>query len=218
MSPTLADEYKGAGLWTDQTLGEMVAAGLADKTNVAFEVHSQFRPFRGTFADIDRAARSLAASLQAKGIGPGDVAVLQLPNWAEAGIVFWAAAYVGAVVVPIVHFYGPKEVGYILRATEPDVVVTVDRFGHSDYLELYEGLLADHADTLWLVSAGDEVVLPKQATAFAPMLDAEPLTCPGTVDPDAPAVIGFTSGTTRDPKGVVHSSRTMDARPGTSIR
>lgn len=204
-----ADEYKRAGLWTDQTLGEMVALGLAGKSNVAFEVHSQFRPFKGTFADIDRAARSLAASLQAKGIGPGDVAVLQLPNWAEAGIAFWAAAYVGAVVVPIVHFYGAKEVGYILKATQPDVVVTVDRFGQSNYLELYEQLLADHPDTLWLAAPDDGVALPERATSFASMLDAEPLTAPGKVDPDAPAVIGFTSGTTRDPKGVVHSSRTM---------
>ena len=45
--------------------------------------------------------------------------VLQLPNWVEAGIAFWAAAYLGAVVVPIVHFYGAKEVDYILGATTP---------------------------------------------------------------------------------------------------
>ncbi len=58
----------------------------------------------------------------------------QLPNWVEAGITFWAAAYLGAVVVPIVHFYGAKEVDYIVRATEPDAVVTADRFGHTDHL------------------------------------------------------------------------------------
>src|SRR6185436_18389803 len=92
----VAQRYRDAGWWTDQTLGEMVAEGLAGKSDVAFEVHSHVRPFKGTFADIDRAARSLAASLQARGIGPGDVAVLQLPNWAEAGIAFWAAAYLGA--------------------------------------------------------------------------------------------------------------------------
>ena len=82
-----------------------------------FEVHSKVRPWNGTFADVDRAARALAGALRARGVGPGDVVVVQLPNWVEAGITFWAAAYLGAVVVPIVHFYGPKEVEYILRVT-----------------------------------------------------------------------------------------------------
>ncbi len=84
-------------------------------------------------------------------MGPGDVVVFQLPNWVEAGITFWAACYLGAVVVPIVHFYGPKEVGYILQTARPTVVVTADRFGHSDYLATYESLLAEHPVATWLV-------------------------------------------------------------------
>ena len=51
--------------------------------------------------------------------------------------------------------------------------------------------------------------LPTGAEAFGSLLDADPLAGPVPVDPDAPAVIGFTSGTTRDPKGVVHSHRTI---------
>jgi acyl-CoA synthetase (AMP-forming)/AMP-acid ligase II len=41
------------------------------------------------------------------------------------------------------------------------------------------------------------------------MLDGAPLTEPQPVDPDAPALIGFTSGTTANPKGVIHSHRTI---------
>ena len=63
-------------------------------------VHSKVRPWSGTFADVDRSARALAGALRARGVGAGDVVVLQLPNWVEAGITFWAAAYLGAVVVP----------------------------------------------------------------------------------------------------------------------
>ena len=75
----------------------------------------------------------------------------RLPNWMEAGVTFWAAAYLGAVVVPVVHFYGAKEVEYILKATSPDVVVTADRFGHSDYLAVYEELLRSTPCEAWLV-------------------------------------------------------------------
>ena len=110
-----------------------------------FRVRSSVRPWQGTFADVDRAARALAGALRDEGVGPGDVVAFQLPNWVEAGITFWAAAYLGAVVVPIVHFYGPKEVDYILRTVSPEVIVTADRFGHNDYLATYEELLDGQA-------------------------------------------------------------------------
>jgi acyl-CoA synthetase (AMP-forming)/AMP-acid ligase II len=206
----LAERYRAEGWWDDATLGRMVADGLDQLGHSAFRVRSKLRPWTGTFHDVDRAARSLAGSLRARGVGPGDVVVMQLPNWVEAGITFWAAAYLGAVIVPVVHFYGPKEVGYILGATRPDVLVTPDRFGHVDHLAMYEELLARHPVPRWLV-AGDDATpaLPPGATPFASLLGSAPVEGPADVDPDMPTIVGFTSGTTRDPKGVVHSHRTI---------
>jgi acyl-CoA synthetase len=208
--PSLADRYRAAGWWTDATLGDMVADGLGRRGDVPFRVRSAVRPWDGTLADVDRAARSLAAALAARGVGAGSVIAFQLPNWVEAGITFWAAAYLGAVVVPIVHFYGAKEVDYIVRATEPDVVVTADRFGHADHLAVWDDVLGRHPGPLWLVAGETAPVdLPAAARPFAALLDAAPLAGPATVDPDAPTLVGFTSGTTRDPKGVVHSHRSL---------
>jgi len=206
----LTRRYLAEGWWTDATLGTLVADGLGAMADVTFEVRSKVRPYRGTFAALDRAARSLAAALAARGVGPGDVVVFQLPNWLEAGITFFASAYLGAVIVPVVHFYGAKEVGYILRTTTPDVVVTAESFGHADYLSTYAELLRDDAEARWLVvgdrPAGD---LPAGAMPLRSLLDHEPLAAPLAADPGSPALIGFTSGTTRDPKGVVHSHRTI---------
>jgi acyl-CoA synthetase (AMP-forming)/AMP-acid ligase II len=206
----LVRRYTAAGDWTDATLGDLVAEGLAGMARAGFRVHSRSRPWSGTFSEVDRAARSLAGSLRARGVGPGDVVVIQLPNWLEAGVTFWAAAYLGAVVVPIVHFYGAREVDYIIGATSPDVVVTADRFGHSDYLATYTEVLARRPVSQWLV-VGETApqALPMGATAFESMLDGRPLVDPIGVDPDSPAIVGFTSGTTRDPKGVVHTHRTI---------
>jgi len=204
----LAERYRAEGWWDDATLGQTVAEGLGTRGGVAFRVWSDVRPWSGTFGDVDRAARTLAANLRSRGIGPGDVVVIQLPNWVEAGIAFWAAAYLGAVVVPVVHFYGAKEVDYIIRATSPDVVVTADRFGHNDYLATFESVLGAGPDPLWLV-VGSTPGLPSAATPFESLLDGDLLAAPLDVDPDSPALVGFTSGTTRDPKGVVHSHRTI---------
>ncbi|MFA1545930.1 AMP-binding protein [Actinomadura chokoriensis] len=207
----LAQRYRDEGRWTGDSLGSMVAAGLRRAPRSRFHVRSAARPYTGTLAEVDRAARSLAWALRVRGIGPGSVIVLQLPNWAEAAITFWAATYTGATVVPVVHFYGPKEVGYILDVVRPDAIVTPDAFGRTDHLQQYEELLAKRdAEPLWLVvSDRPERELPRGATPFHRMLEADPLQEPEAVDPASPAIVGFTSGTTLNPKGVVHSHQTI---------
>ena len=173
-------------------------------------MHSKVHPWSGTFGDVDRAARSLAASLREQGVGAGDVVLFQLPNWVEAGITFWASAYLGAVVVPSCTSTAPRRSTTSSRATEPDVVVTADQFGHVDHLAMYDALLADHPEPRWLVAGDPAAPTPvagrRRSTS---LLDADPVDEPAPVDPDAPAIIAFTSGTTRDPKGVIHSHRTI---------
>ncbi|MDG2026066.1 MAG: AMP-binding protein [Acidimicrobiales bacterium] len=203
----LVQRYTDDGWWTDDTLGSVVATGLADLADRRFAVHSAMRPFDGTFGEIDRAARSLAASLHADGVGPGDVVAFQLPNWVEAAITFWGAAYLGATVVPIVHFYGPKEVSYILDVVDPAAIITASSFGPIDYLASYKSMVT--ADQRWYALAQDGGTLPSNARPFESLLEAEPLSEPLAVGPDTPAVIAFTSGTTRDPKGVIHTHRTI---------
>jgi acyl-CoA synthetase (AMP-forming)/AMP-acid ligase II len=67
------------------------------------------RPRSGTFRDIASVARGLAAGLRARDVAPGGAVAFQLPNWIEAAATFWTSAFLRAVAVPIVHFYGAKE-------------------------------------------------------------------------------------------------------------
>jgi non-ribosomal peptide synthetase component E (peptide arylation enzyme) len=115
----LAKRYEAEGWWTLDTFGDLLARRLAAAPQTPFLVHSAVRPWAGTFGDVEVVARRLAAGLRDLGVGPGDVVAFQLPNWMEAAAVFWASAFLGAVVVPIVHFYGRKEVGYIARRGDP---------------------------------------------------------------------------------------------------
>jgi acyl-CoA synthetase len=70
--------------------------------------------------------------------------------------------------------------------------------------------LSDHPGARWLVTGPTPAAeLPSRAAAFDSLLAADPISGPLAVDPDMPAIIAFTSGTTRDPKGVIHSHRTI---------
>jgi acyl-CoA synthetase (AMP-forming)/AMP-acid ligase II len=207
----LEHRWLAAGHWDDQTLGVQLDGALGRHADQVFRVHSATRPWSGTFGDLRDRARRVAAALHDRGVRPGDPVAFQLPNWSEAAVTFYAAAYLGAVVVPIVHFYGPKEVAYILRRTGVRVLVTAARFARNDYLAGLErmGDALSDIHTIAVVGGADGA-LPHGATRFDALegYDGVPRG-PTAVDPSSPAIIAYTSGTTADPKGVIHSHRTV---------
>ncbi|BCK54965.1 AMP-binding protein [Nocardia wallacei] len=190
----LRDRYETAGWWRRETLGDLLSRALASAPSAEFRVHSDVRPWSGSVGEVERIARRLAAGLRARGVGPGDAIAFQLPNWMEAAATFWASAYLGAVVVPIVHFYGRKEVGHILTTVRPKVFVAAERFGRT----AFDPEVCAAVPIVGVVGRDFDDLL-----ADAPM--------PGVVaaDPADPALIAFTSGTTSAPKGVVHSHQTL---------
>jgi acyl-CoA synthetase (AMP-forming)/AMP-acid ligase II len=206
--PDLTRRYVGDGSWNDETLGQILAAGLADGGQLSFKVRSRLRPYSGTLGDVADLARRVAGGLRTRGVAPGDLVAFQLPNWVEAAATFWATAFVGAVPVPIVHFYGPKEVGFILRQSGARVFVTADRFGHLDYLANLDAMRPDLAE-LELVAVVSDEALPSGLLPFSSLTNDDAVETPARVDPSAPALVAYTSGTTADPKGVVHAHRTI---------
>src|SRR6476661_8950632 len=210
----LTKRYEDEGWWRPETLGDLIADGLAANPATGFWVHSAVRPYEGTFADVESAARRLAAGLQSRGVGPGDVVAIQLPNWVEAAVAFWASAFLGAVIVPIVHFYGPKELGHILSTSRPKVFITAEEFGR---MKFQPDLCAD-VPVVALVGKNTDVGAPPARRAggrsreeydFDEMLADEPMSGTVRADPAGPALIAFTSGTTSNPKGVIHSHQTL---------
>ncbi|ADP82129.1 AMP-binding protein [Pseudofrankia inefficax] len=208
----LTAEWRAAGLWDDTTLGVKIDKALRDHAEQEFHVHSLERPWKGTYGELRERALAVAGDLSARGVRPGDAVAFQLPNWAEAAVVFYAASFLGTVVVPIVHFYGVKEVSYILRRTDAVAFVTAARFGRRDFLadlpKFIDGAAA--LKVVAVVGAADGT-LPAGAVPFDALTSGPALTGPVDTDPDGPAVVAFTSGTTADPKGVVHSHNTLTA-------
>jgi acyl-CoA synthetase len=205
----LVRRYVEDGSWNADTLGEILATGLTDGAELTCKVRSRTRPYSGTFGDVADLARRVAGGLRARGVRPGDLVAFQLPNWVEAAATFWATAFLGAVPVPIVHFYGPKEVGFILRQSGVRVFVTADRFGHLDYLANLDAMRPDLPDLEMVAVVTDDDPLPAGLSPFSALADADAIGAPARVDPSAPALVAYTSGTTADPKGVMHAHRTI---------
>ncbi len=198
---TIPDElvrrYLEQGWWTSDTLGDLLARELSAQPQLEFRVHSAVRPYSGTVGEVENNARRLAAGLHRRGVGPGDVVAMQLPNWVEAAVTFWASAFLGAVVVPIVHFYGRKELTHILGDAKPKVFITAESFGRMQF----EPDLASDIEIVGVVGG--------ENPTFDDLLDDEPLRGVLPTDPAGPTLFAYTSGTTSAPKGVIHSHRSL---------
>src|SRR5438270_12921825 len=204
----LASGYQRAGFWTDESLGAVLAGHLAARREQTFKLRSNVRPWSGRFGDVLDGSRRVAAGLAAAGVGPGDVVAFQLPNWVEAALLFYGASLLGAVVVPIVHFYGAKEVRYILDHSGAKVLVTADRFRAIDYLTTLDAFVDELPALEHVYVVGDGA---GRWTPFAMLADHDPVDAPVAVDTSTAALVAWTSGTTADPKGVVHSHRPIVA-------
>jgi acyl-CoA synthetase (AMP-forming)/AMP-acid ligase II len=207
VAPDLAARYRADGFWTDDTLGSVFAAAMAATPDAPVVFRSDARPFRGTIADLAARSALVAGALAADGVGPGDVVAFQAPNWIEAAATFIGAALAGASVVPIVHFYGRKEVTYVLADAQPSVVACSHSFRGIEHAATIGALRANLPDVKrWVVIGGD-------APGFTPfddwIADVEPRPDAVAVDPDDVALVAYTSGTTADPKGVIHTHRTI---------
>ena len=68
-------------------------------------------------------AAQVAGALQARGIGRGDVVAVQLPGSYEGAVIQVAVGLCGAVLLPVVMIYGPREMDFVLRRSGATAVV-----------------------------------------------------------------------------------------------
>lgn len=184
---------------------EAMTAAAARASDAPLTVASDMRPCTTTLGEVVAAGRRMGTRMTAAGVGPGDIVGCMIPNWREWLVVAVAAAQSGAVMLPIVTIYGAKELGFILRQSGARWLFTPDRFRNVEY----DRLVAD---------CGDLPALERHV-ATGPDFDAleadGPIGDPVPVDPDALALLVYTSGTTADPKGVMHSARGLLAELAT---
>jgi fatty-acyl-CoA synthase len=176
---------------------------LLDDLAARFPAHAALISVRGRldFATLRARADRVAAARAARGVGRGTRGGLLLPNWPEWLVVAFAVWRCGGVLVPLNTLYRARELGHALALAEVEVLVAVRRFLRNDF----------EASLATLPSPRAVVLLDPPADGAA--VDITPLLADGSVpsaaQPDDPATIVFTSGSTADPKGVVHTHRSL---------
>ena len=208
-APDLVARYRAEGLRRDEAIGTFFDDHLTQCADLTVQIWSRTNPYRGTVAEVHAQSRRFAAGLRSLGVEPGDVVTYQLSNRVETLISLYGAALAGATLVPIVHFYGPHEVRFIAEQVGARVHITAADFGSVDYRESIRAITADVPGVEHIVLVGDTPV--DGTRPFADLVDHEPLPALPQVDPDTPAIVGFTSGTTAEPKGVIHTGNTIGA-------
>lgn len=141
------------------------------------------RSRRLSYAELDAQANRAARALWALGIRPGDRVAASLPNDEAVVVAFHGAMRLGAVWLGINRALAPPEKQFQLHDAEASVLLCDDE----------------------LPDLGTRVVAGGEWQDLMAASGADPLDV--DVDPDAPAGIAYTSGTTGRPKGAVHSQR-----------
>ena len=209
---------------TDTGGARLVSDRLADIAREDPDRELVFDPVFGrfTYAGIDARVGRLAHGLVARGIGPGDVVILQLPNWAPFLTFHIALTAIGAVTALVPFVYREHEIGGVAALTGACALVVPDEYRGFSYRRMAERVRSRCANLrhVFLVGPGRHDEEPGEPEGFIDHASFMAVPWERTVQCDLAALapgpedltaIGFTSGTTGDLKGVMFDTRVIAA-------
>jgi cyclohexanecarboxylate-CoA ligase len=209
------NNFREAGYWLDKTVDQLLSEAIArtpDKIAIIADRADREQALRLTYRELGNLVDRAASSLSLLEVGPGDVVTVQLPNWGEFVVTALACSKIGAVFNPVMPILRERELLYVLNFCESKVFIIPKLYRGFDYAAMAEGMRGQlhHLKHLIVVDGDGESSFERSILAAEP--DGEPgkrFGLPPCLGPDDMAVVMFTSGTTGEPKGVIHTSNSL---------
>jgi len=174
--------------WKPQTLAQVLAGHAAARPGAEALVTNTARL---SYAALEAEVNTTAAGLQGLGIAKGDHVAILMGNDEKWLILFYAAATIGAVTVPVNTRFKAAELKFCLEQADCKALFYAGRFLNIDYAAMVGEVRLQLPKLVTVVNVDGG--LPRGGwIASGP-----------EVRPDDPLLIQFTSGTTAYPKGVV---------------
>jgi len=205
VKPELAERWREAGQWGSETFFDVLARRTALHPDREVFVDGQQRI---TYAGLKDKVERCAAFLRRVGIRRGDVVTIQLPNRIAFPVVFFSLELIGAIANKVNPDFRVRELDYILRFSGSRALICPATFKGFDYVAMARQLRVAIPELAHVIVAGagaDGELNLEQGIA-----DSQPLAPAERVRMSADQVyrMAFTSGTTGNPKCVLHSFNT----------
>ncbi|MDH3431056.1 MAG: AMP-binding protein [Gammaproteobacteria bacterium] len=200
-----------AGFWPDKTIVDFFDASLASRPDDEFLVSYRSDaadPVSLSYSDLSLRTSCIAENLRRLGVERGDVVSFQIPNWWQFVAVHLACVRIGAISNPLMPIFREREVEFMVRHAGSKVLITPKTFRGFDHEELAQHILQRVSTLEHIViidGNGDDSfdsVLLRRSSRDAPGDQIG-------LQPNDIVKIMYTSGTTGEPKGVMHTSNTV---------
>jgi non-ribosomal peptide synthetase component E (peptide arylation enzyme) len=166
--PEAAQLYKKRRWWLGITLGDM------------FDRPSDLYPEREalvgsgkryTWAELRSLVDTMAYNLLQEGFQPGDTVLLQLPNWPEFVISYYALQKAGLVMVLLTVNHTAREIAHLANLTQPKGWILPDRYRKIDYLPLVQQVKEENPALEKAILVGERI--PEGCLKFKDLVETQ---------------------------------------------
>ncbi len=166
-----------------------------------------------SFKELQTRSDRIALGLLSLGVGKGDVVSIQLPNWWEFVAIYLATTRIGAVINPLMPIFREREISYMVGFAESKVMIVPRNFRKHDYPAMMAGLRGDlpRLEHVLVVGGDGETAFERVLLdpALEEKVDKVALFKARRPGPDDISLLMYTSGTTGQPKGAMHTANTL---------